>query len=268
VGSNGGAGSSYNTANHRSWHPVMDNTGRDIGRRSISSSKIPWLAPWKNTVSGTNAVGTQTMFCSDCHGSKATTAGSLAPDSGVAGPHGSENNFLLKSTFTKDDPSLCFKCHDRNVYSPIDDTKKSGFYTGFCCRGGRGDGNDQLHWYHWNKVLSHDPAKVLKCNWCHVAVPHGWKNKALLVNLNDVGEEADASFVGGNREFKMSTGAQAYNQEPYYLNAKLKVRTFATSGNWSDSNCGSKNSATTFGTNSNNTNSGKSWMGSVCSSPP
>ena len=25
--------------------------------------------------------------------------------------------------------------------------------------------------------------------WCHVAVPHGWKNKSLLVNLNDVGPE-------------------------------------------------------------------------------
>jgi hypothetical protein len=31
------------------------------------------------------------------------------------------------------------------------------------------------------------------------------------------------------------------------------VRTFATSGNWVDTNCGSNNSATTFGTNGNNT---------------
>jgi hypothetical protein len=50
-----------------------------------------------------------------------------------------------------------------------------------------------------------------------------------------------------------ASSAQAFNQEPYYLNAKLKVRTFATSGNWVDTNCGSNNSATTFGTNGNDT---------------
>ena len=61
----------------------------------------------------------------------------VAPDSGVGGPHGSENNFLLKAPFSSDDPSLCFKCHDRAVYSPQDDSKKSGFFTGFCCRNGR-----------------------------------------------------------------------------------------------------------------------------------
>jgi len=260
LGSNGGAGSAYTIGNHRSWHPVMGQTGRDIGRRGISAAKNPWALPFRN------AVGTQTMYCSDCHGTKATASGSLQPDSGVSGPHGSENDFLLKAPFNASDPSLCFKCHEREVYSPTGDSRKSGFYTGFCCRGGRDDGKDQLHWYHWNKILSHDPSRTLKCNWCHAAVPHGWKNKALLVNLNDVGEEA--GFPGGNREFRMDSPSQAYNQEPYYLNAKLKVRTFATSGNWTDTNCGSNNSATTFGTNGNSTQSGRDWMKDVCSNPP
>jgi len=262
LGSSAGAGSNYNAGNHRSWHPVIAPTGRDLARRGISESKVPWRLPFGNT----GAVGTQTMYCSDCHGSRASTDGSLAPDSGVGGPHGSQNNFLLKAPFSSNDPSLCFKCHDRAVYSPQDDSKKSGFFTGFCCRGGRDDGRDQLHWYHWNKILSHDPGRTLKCNWCHAAVPHGWKNKALLVNLNDVGEEA--GFASGNREFRMNSPNQAYNQEPYYLNAKLKVRTFATSGNWTDTNCGSNNSATTFGTNANSTLNGKDWMKDVCSNPP
>jgi hypothetical protein len=61
---------------------------------------------------------------------------------------------------------------------------------------------------------------------------------------------------------------QAFNQEPYYLNAKLKVRTFATSGNWVDTNCGSNNSAATFGTNGNNTQNGKRLDAHVCSNPP
>ncbi|MBL8351355.1 MAG: hypothetical protein JNL87_13720 [Burkholderiaceae bacterium] len=262
LGANGGAGSNYNTGNHRSWHPVIAATGRDIARRGISATKMPWLPPFGNT----GAVGTQTMYCSDCHGSRASTAGSLQPDSGVGGPHGSENDFLLKAPFSASDPSLCFKCHDREVYSPTGDTKKSGFYTGFCCRGGRDDGRDQLHWYHWNKILSHDPARTLKCNWCHAAVPHGWKNKALLVNLNDVGEEA--GLPSGNREWRENASTQAYNQEPYYLNAKLKVRTFATSGNWADSNCGSNSSAITFGSNGNSTLTGKDWMKDVCANPP
>jgi hypothetical protein len=105
----------------------------------------------------------------------------------------------------------------------------------------------------------------MRCNWCHVAVPHGWKNKALLVNLNDVGPEAGRA---GHEEWRMNASSQAYNQEPYYLNAKLKVRTFATSGNWTETNCGSNASATAFGTNGNNTNNGKDWMRDVCSNPP
>jgi predicted CXXCH cytochrome family protein len=207
------------------------------------------------------------MYCTDCHGSSASTAGTLAPDSGVMGPHGSQNDFLLKAPFNAGDPSLCFKCHDRNVYSPVDDSRKGGFWTGFCCRGGRSDSNDQLHWYHWNKILSHDASRVLKCNWCHAAVPHGWKNKALLVNLNDVGEEGGQP-AGGNREWRENAPGQAFNQAPYYLNAKLKVRTFATSGNWTDTNCGSNNSAQTFGSNGNSTLNGKDWMKDVCSNPP
>jgi predicted CXXCH cytochrome family protein len=262
LGSNGGAGSNYNSGNHRSWHPVIESTGRDIARRGITAGKNPWVLPWSNS----GSVGAQTMYCSDCHGSRATTPGSLAPDSGVAGPHGSQNDFLLKAPFNASDPSLCFKCHEREVYSPTGDSRKSGFWTGFCCRGGRGDGNDQLHWFHWNKILSSDPGRVLKCNWCHAAVPHGWKNKALLVNLNDVGEEA--GLASGNREFRSSASAHAYNQEPYYLNAKVKIRTFATSGNWSDANCGSANSPTQFGTNTNSNQTGKDWMKDVCSNPP
>jgi hypothetical protein len=66
----------------------------------------------------------------------------------------------------------------------------------------------------------------------------------------------------------MGAGAQAYNQEPYYLNAKLKVRTFAASGSWTDANCGSRGSGTVFGSNTNTTTTGKDWMKDVCSNPP
>ena len=91
-----GAAAAYSTNNHRSWHPVMDNTGRTAGIRNANANN--WLTPWN----GAANVGSQTMYCSDCHGSN-TAAGTSAPTGGENGnpwgPHGSENDFLLKGTW-------------------------------------------------------------------------------------------------------------------------------------------------------------------------
>ena len=252
TGLNSGAGSNYANNNHRSWHPVTGPTGRTIANAATFRS------PWGN------AIGTQTMYCSDCHGSN-TADNTVVPPGGENGtpwgPHGSNNNFLLKGLWNSNvgadsrgdnGPNangLCFKCHNPNTYANRNGTGTTGF------SGGGGN----LHALHTDKM------ERIRCNWCHVAVPHGWKNKALLVNLNDVGPEAGRA---GNEEWRMSASGQAYNQEPYYLNAKLKVRTFATSGNWVETNCGSNNSAATFGTNTNNTQNGRDWMRSVCANPP
>jgi len=75
----------------------------------------------------------------------------------------------------------------------------------------------------------------MHCSWCHVAVPHGWKNKALLVNLNDVGPEAG---LAAGTQVKNNT-LTPYNQQPYYMNAHLKVINFRTSGQWVSTDCGS-----------------------------
>ena len=64
------------------------------------------------------------------------------------------------------------------------------------------------------------------------------------------------------------TLAHSYNQEPYYLNAKLKVRNFRTSGAWQDTDCGSSNTGPFFGTNTNSTLNGRDWMRAVCNNPP
>jgi hypothetical protein len=63
-----------------------------------------------------------------------------------------------------------------------------------------------LHAYHTDKI------ERMRCNWCHVAVPHGWKNKALLVNLNDVGEEAGQP--AGNREWRMNASSRPSTRSP------------------------------------------------------
>ncbi len=258
---NTGAGAAYQTNNHRSWHPVVGATARPLVARGITSTS-PWLSPWRDDV------GTQTMFCSDCHGSD-TPDGTVVPTGNQPwGPHGSNRKFILKGDWgpglggmTRDgNPApnfLCFKCHDPAVYTGRSDSgRRSGFFGG-----GRGN----LHNYHTDKI------EKIYCSWCHVAVPHGWKNKALLANLNDVGAEAGQA---GSKEVNTSGDADNYSEGPYYMRAKLKVRTFATSGNWSDSNCGSdgKGAADRIpasnGNTNNDTQTGKDWMISTCSNPP
>lgn len=242
------AGAGYNNNNHRSWHPVMAPTGRTAALRSVTATSA-WRTPWSN------AVGTQTMYCTDCHGSN-TTGNTVIPDSGKPwGPHGSTNNFLLKGGWTNESnqtTAFCIKCH-----TP---TSSSGF-----SGGGRGN----LHAYHQDKVPG------LECSWCHVAVPHGWKNRSFLVNLNDVSQEAGYA-AGSSLEVSINGNNDYYTREPYYLEAKLKILTFAQPGSWAEGSCGSAQKAagsrinSTNGNSSNNTNpaSGKDWMRNTCNPPP
>ena len=251
-----GAGSSYLAGNYRSWHPVMDSTGRTpLVRGSMTAAMFN--PPWDN------AVGTQTMYCSDCHGSNVTSGSSAIPDTGKSwGPHGSTNDFILKGAFnpttgTGQSGDICFKCHSYNDYATATSSYKSGFSSASA-------GINNLHSHHVSKIGR------IRCNWCHTAVPHGWKNKALLVNLNDVGpeaecrqEDADDQPTGGKCTVGslMTTGTQmrngpvaagngawkttnywvdrGYTNPPYYLNALLKIKTFQASGAWTINDCGS-----------------------------
>ncbi|MGE5490151.1 MAG: hypothetical protein ACM31P_02580 [Actinomycetota bacterium] len=263
-----GAGASYQTNNKRSWHPVMAATGRQLNSGTSSrgiSGTSPWLAPWKNDV------GSQTMYCTDCHGNKVTANQSVVPDSGKPwGPHGSSNRFILKGDWgaskgatgqTSGETAnfLCFKCHDSAVYTTNSNSgQRTGFYDG---KNGKGN----LHNYHVDRI------KYLYCTWCHVAVPHGWKNKMFLVNLNDVGAEAGQT---GSKEVAIDSSSAVYSNGPYYVNAKLKIKAFSPSGSWDLANCGSDSKtgtnliANSAGGTGNTTGSGKNWMTSTCKSPP
>jgi hypothetical protein len=244
--SDSGAGAAYGAFNHRSWHPVIDNTGRSNSIRGtvVGSFRAPW---------GAN-VGGQTMYCSDCHGSD-TAANTVVPNGGENGspwgPHGSSNNFILKGewsgttgTNSRDAAgatanALCFKCHDPNNYADRNgigsvSNQTTGFYN---------SSKGNLHAFHVDKI------QRFRCTWCHVAVPHGWKNKALLVNLNDVGPEVG---LAPGTQVRNNTTA-TYTRGPYYVNAALKVKTFARSGNWSESDCGSAGAP-------GNGITGKEWM--------
>lgn len=212
--------------NNRSWHPVMAPTGR-TGRAGA------WIRPWNNSGTGGKAgrLGVQTMYCSDCHGSDtgATTGspklGTVIPANGENGapwgPHGSTNDFILKGLWNEtsgegNDNTLCFKCHSQSAYS-------GGGGTGF--QTDKGDG----HNVHSDRI-DYD----MKCNFCHVAVPHGWKNRSLLVNLLDVGPEVGLT-AGTAVSYTNNVG---YTNGPYYRKAYLRIRSFPAAGTqWTESNC-------------------------------
>lgn len=232
-GTEAGASASYNTNNHRSWHPVMGPTGR------TSRPASGFLAPWNNT----GAIGNQTMYCSDCHGSATATATAMPTGNtdtmeggNTWGPHGSDNNFLLKGDYStstgegQEATGLCFKCHSYTRYATRSDNPGTGFVTNL------GDG----HSIHSDKVDN-----PLKCNFCHIAVPHGWKNRGLLVNLYDVGKEA--GFDTPTNVWTSSLNNVGYTNGPYYRKAFLRIESFPSGTAWRESNCngGSKSTMKT-----------------------
>jgi len=225
--------------NHRGWHPVLDNTGRTGAVRDNADTDQIFLSPW-NGSSG-SYVGNLTMYCSDCHGSD-TANGTVEPTGGDNGnpwgPHGSTNNFILKGnwdheTGTGQQDDLCFKCHNYDDYANPNNNSpnKSGFNgSGGMCMGGFSFASTNMHIGHAERIGR------LECTWCHVAVPHGWRNKALL---------ADISQEGGN---------EPYTNGPYYAQAMLGgggAVNWQSSGNWSSSDCG-----------------GRMWMMGSCDNPP
>ncbi|MBF0152836.1 MAG: hypothetical protein HQL64_03730 [Magnetococcales bacterium] len=225
---------SSTTANRRSFHPVIWPTGRTLSERGGMANL--WLSPWNGSVGA--FIGNQTMLCSDCHGSS-TANGTSVPNTGKPwGPHGSANNFILKGTWDNatgagQQGGICFKCHDYNKYAAKNSTQ-----SGFCC-----EKDSNLHGYHADKISS-----GIHCPRCHVAVPHGWKNKAFLVNLNDVGQEA-----GQPAGTKVGTTNSKYTQAPYYNDAALRIINWKKSGQWNQSDCGWSG-----------TTNGVDWMKSTC----
>ncbi len=226
------------TVNHRSWHPAMAATGRTYSVRGSMNQSSMFLSPWN----GSADMGNQTMYCSDCHGSS-TASGTVEPSGGDDGnswgPHGSSKPFILKGDYDAgtgqgSSNDLCFMCHSYNNYATENSTK-----SGFCC-----DRDNNLHGLHAKRIDT-----GIKCNYCHVALPHGWKNKALLVNLNDVGPE-------GGQSPGTSVATNFYSYAPYYRNASLRIVNWRKSGTWRENDCGKPG------------NTGKDWMKDTCQDAP
>jgi len=260
----GGNNVDYENNNHRAWHPVMKETGRTPLVRGANADD--WRPPFNA------AVGTQTMYCTDCHGSS-TAANTVEPndENGYPwGPHGSNDDFLLKGPWNNSTGSiqvngLCFRCHDYDQYGravpvgnwppnppPVPAVQQSGFKANVTSPVIPFWG-ENLHVGH-SSLLQETFGKPFLCTFCHVAVPHGWKNKVFLANLNDVGLEAGLPAGTQVRYAGFSpSGSGRYYKGPYYNGAALKVKNFARSGEWAPTDCGSA------GTPGNNT-TGQAWM--------
>jgi hypothetical protein len=244
------------TATNRSWHPVIDKTGRTAlirGGGTTAMDSTNFLAPWSN------GIGTQTMYCSDCHGSD-TGAGNntVVPVGGVDGkpwgPHGSTNNFILKGPWdtnnggVRTSNDICFKCHDWGQYADPNATtiKRSGFSCddGNCTTGGaNGNGCRFPARYAPNLHLAHAKQfNGMRCTWCHAAVPHGWKNKALLVDItNDTLAE-----TGNNCNGAENCYANVYYQGAYLGGNPTNAAggtgvNWKSSGKWTAGDCGGAN---------------------------
>ena len=144
------------------------------------------------------------LRCSSCHGIDGASSGTT-PE----GPHGSAYAFILKvpsgSSYTTWNNSVsaysgnvwCFNCHDPNNFTNFSNTG-----TGFS---GMMWGN--LHYLH---SYSHNRA----CQYCHVAIPHGWK-RYRFIRFEDCESAPYVGKTGG-----LSSGI-----------------IWATSGTWSESYC-------------------------------
>jgi len=273
-----GASSGYTANNHRSWHPVMDNTGRANLLTGINPNTL--RTPWNGSdvdgptaVTLVNAVGNQTMYCSDCHGSETNPGEGVVPfggeDGNSWGPHGSTENFILKGTWNTGAPhnigsnTLCFRCHDENQYADASGAPASALNSGFGGSGvdAWGQPVNNLHQRHafyttqGGMPLTSWPAAengTYRCTMCHTGTAHGWKNKAFLVNLYDLGPEITANggeiapgpvILSAGQTVPKGTVAPApvipsgYSNGPYYRAALLGVVNFKQSGNWLKVDC-------------------------------
>ncbi|TAN42234.1 MAG: cytochrome C [Nitrospirae bacterium] len=146
-----------------SGHPVM------TGLNNFYNSSIPKLltagqmkAPWNINV------GTQTMYCSDCHGADSETG----TDS--RGPHASNRKFMLKGT-----GQYWPKKSDGTTYWKLSDWKAGA--TDLFCNNCHASSNE-VHAPTANNTV-HDN---YLCVNCHVAVPHGAKRSRLIGYSSEV----------------------------------------------------------------------------------
>lgn len=175
--------------NLHSFHPVRQ--GLTPGTYTAALDPSQTNATW-------NELGTQTMYCSDCHGADNELSG------GAIGPHGSSKKYMLKGTrqywpasstgvlwsladiknvdqandgqgfngnAMVESELFCLNCHD-SFGSPASINQNTWI--------------NNVHSNHENRVYSPDGTNShnLYCIACHSVIPHGAKRSKLIVYDN------------------------------------------------------------------------------------
>jgi len=165
----------FNTDN-ASYHPVMGPTKQRTGYTRLNT----WMRdPWNRTTAN-NGIYRQTMNCSDCHGSSASSPA-------AQGPHGSAVKHLLVGTWPTKNSDGSGVIGSADMWSLDDGTAPR--YTGMLC--------DKCHNMDvldtaFGAHSSHDTDSRDDCVYCHVTVPHG----AGLYGLLGDGGTRTSSAVG------------------------------------------------------------------------
>jgi predicted CxxxxCH...CXXCH cytochrome family protein len=198
----------FNPKNY-SLHPVTINLGNTTVRGTgsgapyapLSLTANQMLAPWTN-------VGSQTMYCSDCHGTDNENAGD------PKGPHASSYKYMLKGPNkywpTKSDGTTLWELSDVTSTGPADL---------FCrnCHPIR-DGSGWKNNVHSQSMGMGGGHQNITCVECHVAVPHGAKRSRLIgYGTNATNPDPAPYDYNGNSlkitGFRKASSPTDYNQK-------------------------------------------------------
>lgn len=158
----------YNINNY-SAHPVK------VGANSQTGSYAPKALASAQMTSVWNTVGTQTMYCSDCHGNDQATSTTVAQ-----GPHGSNYKYMLTGT------AKYWPTNASGTLWSLNDMRSNlnSWSTNLFCV--------NCHPLHsggqWkNNVHERDDhqGSNIYCITCHVVVPHGTKRSRLIGYATD-----------------------------------------------------------------------------------
>lgn len=203
--------------NNRSVHSIK------VGLASQTGSVAPRALVATQMNATWNSVGTQTMYCSDCHGNDQTVSATV-PD----GPHGSARKFMLKGTSVK--PTAQYWPLNaggvnlwtlRDIRNNLNSWSTNLFCVGCHSMYSGGTWYNVAHKEHENRnvTIGGKPYAGLPCVSCHTAVPHGSKRGRLITYVTDVSPYAyrdgaiNVNVVSG---FKKATGPNNYAKSNCY----------------------------------------------------
>lgn len=162
----------YNV-NNTSVHPVK------VGSNSQTGSYAPKALVSNQMTSTWNSVGTQTMFCSDCHGNDDSSP------TAAQGPHGSNAKFLLKGTrrywpYSASGKLWTLGDTRNNTNNWQNDLFCANCHPMFGAGNHFNDVHNEQDHYSLNYTIDGNSYQGIPCVSCHLVIPHGGKRSRLI----------------------------------------------------------------------------------------